>query len=92
MVGREIRNEPKVRFYICDPILGGICDAWCYRTKSEESMKNQSSDSGPRHKMVADLSGETCRTHQVIAQLIGCFATIKLILVLLPLNYRIQSN
>ena len=41
MVNQEIRNEAELRFCIGDPILCAICNAWKYRAKLEESVKNQ---------------------------------------------------
>ena len=41
MVNQEIRNEAELRFCIGDPVLCAICDAWKYRAKLEESVKNQ---------------------------------------------------
>ena len=47
MVNQEIRNEAELRFCIGDPVLCAICDAWKYRAKLEESVKNQTKLSAP---------------------------------------------
>ena len=40
-----IRNEAELRYCISDPILDGICDAWTYEAKLEESVSEQTSSS-----------------------------------------------
>jgi hypothetical protein len=44
--GQKIRNETEVRFCIGGPISCGICNAWGYKTKLEESVKDQINESG----------------------------------------------
>ena len=41
LMNQEIRNEAELHFCIGDPILCGVCDAWKYHAKLEESVKAQ---------------------------------------------------
>ena len=47
MKDQDIQNEAELRFCIGDPILCGICDAWGYKARLEESVKDQTAAAQP---------------------------------------------
>ena len=47
MKDQEIQNEAELRFCIGDPILCAICDAWGYKARLEESVKDQTAAAQP---------------------------------------------
>ena len=71
MFDQKIRNAAELRYCIGDPILSSICDAWHYKAKLEESVKDHTNNESLQqlplfsrtpaglnfHRKVTDLSG-----------------------------------